>query len=296
MNRALVAVLAVVLAVVVVVLAAGALAGDGVPTPSRGPTSRPSPSVRPNSTPLAVSSPSPTPADDAVVAEAVVVPTRSANLAVPITGRVSAILVEEDQQVAVNQLLARLDPATYAAAIDVAEADVRRTEEALARAQLQLELVPEDASPAQLETAQAEVRLAEAELALAQSRLVEAEVALRQTELRAPFAGSVISIDVAIGEQATAGQPIITIADISSWFIETTDLGEIDVVRIAVGDRATITFEALPDLVLGGSVERIQVRGTNDLGGVVFAVVIEPDSHPPNLRWNMTATIRIRPG
>jgi hypothetical protein len=62
-----------------------------------------------------------------------------------------------------------------------------------------------------------------------------------------------------------------------------------------VGDRATITFEALPDLVLSGEVDRIQVRGTGEGGNIVFAVAIRPDIHHRELRWNMSATVRITP-
>jgi hypothetical protein len=35
------------------------------------------------------------------------------------------------------------------------------------------------------------------------------------------------------------------------------------------------------------------VRGTTDAGGVNFAVVIRPEEHHPELRWNMSATVRI---
>jgi hypothetical protein len=47
--------------------------------------------------------------------------------------------------------------------------------------------------------------------------------------------------------------------------------------------------------VLSGHVDRIQVRGTGDAGNVVFAVAIRPDVHDPDLRWNMTAEVRITP-
>ena len=211
------------------------------------------------------------------------------------SGVVGAIYVHEGSLVAADQLLMKLDQSTQQAAILVAQADVNRATAALDRAQLQVDQLPPDASPGQIESAQAELHLAEAELALARTRLTEAQNALLQTEVRAPFAGTVAQISVAVGEQATAGQPVIGIGDLTAWLIETTNLSELEVVRIAVGDRATIAFDALPDLVLQGSVDRIQVRGTNADGGVMFAVVIRPDDHHPELRWNMTATVRITP-
>jgi HlyD family secretion protein len=263
----------------------GAGISAGVP-PTSAPSS-PTPSQRPT--------PRPTPTVDALQANAVVVPTRSAQLSVSVPGRVASILVVPDQQVRANQLLLRLDSSARQAAVNVAGAAVRRAEAAVRRAVAQLELLPDDAGPAELESAQADLRLAEAELAVAQSALAEAEVALRQTELRAPFAGTIVAIDISEGEQAAAGQPIITLADTSAWLIQTTDLTELQVVRVSVGDQATISIEALPGMELAGSVARIQARGTSDSAGVRFDVLVQLDEQRSELRWGMRATVRFRP-
>jgi RND family efflux transporter MFP subunit len=290
MSRAVVAlVVIIVAALVVVVLIADGSAGRRQPTPTPRPTPRPTPTLA--GTPV----PSATPTDTAVSAAAAVVPNRVAELATVTDGRVRAINVRQEQRVTADQVLIRLDSAPQEAALEVARLDVVRGEAMVERAQLQLDQLMPDATPADVEAAEAELRLAQAELAVLRSTLTAAEVALRQTELRAPFGATVASIAVAPGEQARAGEPIIVLADLSSWFIETTDLGELDVVRIAVGDRATVTFEALPGVVVGGAVERIQVRGTTEVGGVRFAVAVRPDEHHPELRWNMTAEVRIEP-
>jgi HlyD family secretion protein len=239
--------------------------------------------------------PSPTPLDTSIRATAVVVPQRSADLALPISGIVDQVLVEELDDVTVGQLLVRLDQSTYQAAINLAVVELDLAEAELAQAQRQVDRLPPDASPDQIESAQAALRLAEAERDVAESTLSEAQVALRQTELRAPFDGTVAAINVERGEQALAGQPVATIGDLSEWLIETTDLSELEVVRVSVGDVATVTFEALPDLVLTGRVDRIQVRGTGPAGNVVFAVAVRPDEHAEQLYWNMTATVRITP-
>lgn len=264
-----------------------------------GPRPTPSPSVRPSVTPRPTPSPtvrpSPTPLDTAIRAAAVVVPQRSADLSLPVSGIVDQVLVQELDEVTIGQLLVRLDQSTYQAAIDLAQKQLDRAEAAVVKAQLQVDRLPPDASPEQIESAQVELRLAETERNVAQSTLSEAEVALRQTELRAPFNGTVAALDIERGEQALAGRPVVTIGDLSGWLIETTDLSELEVVRVAVGDAATVTFEALPDLVLAGHVDQIQVRGTGPAGNVVFAVAIRPDTHNQRLRWNMTATVRITP-
>jgi HlyD family secretion protein len=262
-----------------------------------GPRPTPSPSVRPSVSPRPSASvrPSPTPLDTAIRATAVVVPQRSADLALPISGIVDQVFIHELDAVTIGQLLVRLDQSTYEAAINVAQDELDRAEATVTKAELQVERLPDDATPAEIEQAQVDLRLARTDRDVAASALSEAQVALRQTELRAPFSGTVAAINVERGEQAPAGEPVVTIGDLTGWLIETTDLSELEVVHVHVGDAATVTFEALPDLVLAGHVDRIQVRGTGPAGNVVFAVAVRPDTHNERLRWNMSATVRITP-
>jgi multidrug resistance efflux pump len=272
----------VVVALMAVSFAAGLVAG----TPTTTTTPRPTPSaVRPSPTPSA----SPT-ALPGVVAQAIVVPKRSVDVAAPITASVEQVFVREDQ------LLLRLDTSTRRAQVNVAEADLRRARAAAARAQVVVDQLPEDASQAQRDQAAADLRLADAEVALAGSALEAARAALRQTEVRAPWAGTVASLAVSAGEQAVVGQTLVTIADMSGWLFETTNVGELDVVRVAIGDRALISIAALPDIELEGVVEQIRVRGGAGDAGVRFDVVVRPLEHLPDLRWNMSATIRILSG
>ncbi|MEX2547493.1 MAG: efflux RND transporter periplasmic adaptor subunit [Chloroflexota bacterium] len=283
-----------VLALALVLVQIGAFDGP-TPSPRFSPSS--SPTALPSRTPAGSPTPRPsaTPLDTSVTASANVVPLRSAELATRVSGVVAAIYVHDGSEAATNQLLLKLDQSTYQAAVNLAEADIGEANAAVGQAQLQLDQLPPDASPGQVEAVQASLRVAEAELVLARTRLSGAQTALDQTEVRAPFGGTIAEVAVEVGEQAVAGQTVITIGDISGWLIETTDLSELEVVRLAVGDRATVDIEALPDLVIEGTVDRIQVRGTSADGGIVFAVAIRPDAHNPKLRWGMSATVHIRP-
>ena len=297
--RGVVATVVLVAAVAVAIVLAGSGAFNG-PTPSstalRSPT--PHPSSTPSRPPVATpptSRPSASPIDTSVVADARVVPLRSADLATSVSGLVEVIYVREGTEASSGQLLLKLDQSTYQIALNAAEEDVSARSAAVRLAELQLEQLPPDASPGQIESVQANLRLAEAELELARTKLGGAQTALQQTEVRAPFAGTIAAVEVEVGEQALAGQTVVTLGDISTWLIETTDVSELEVVRLAVGDRASMTFTALPGTTIEGTVDRIQVRGTSEDGGVVFAVAIRPDRHLLELRWGMSATVRIRP-
>lgn len=284
-----------VIALMAVSFAAGLVAGSR-PTPAPSPTARPtaSPTRAPTPTPTASPTASPT-ALPGIAAEAVVVPQSSSDVSSPITAIVEGVFVREQEQVRAGQLLFRLESSTRRAALDVAQADLERAIAAADRARSALEQLPVDASLGQRDAAEADLRLAEAELELARRALAAAQVALRQTEIRAPTGGTVAIVAVSVGEQAVTGQTLATIADLSAWHIVTRNISELDVVGIAVGDDAIITFAALPDVELAGVVDQVRVRGTSDAGGVRFEVVIRPVTHLAELRWNMSANVRILP-
>jgi RND family efflux transporter MFP subunit len=291
-------VVAAIIAIAVIALAFVLFQGVGArqtPSPELPSVTSTGPqTTAPQQTP---STPRPTasPIETGVVASGTVVPLRSADVASRISGVVASVYVHDGSEAAASQLLVKLDQSTYLAAVDVARQLLSRANANVEQAQLQLDQLPPDASPGQVEAVQANLRVAQAERDLAESNLAEAQTAVQQTEVRAPFAGTVADVAVEAGEQAVAGQTLLTIGDTSGWLIETTDLSELEVVRVAVGDRATISFEALPGRTIEGMVERIQVRGTSADGGVLFAVSIRPDFNSPDLRWGMSATVRIRP-
>jgi RND family efflux transporter MFP subunit len=309
MVKRVVSIAAVLIAVVLVgglVVYSGVLGGA---SPSPSPTAHPTPipgesskpTEQPTSTPppssIAPATPTPeaTPIDTNIHASAVVVPVSSADLAMSISGVVSTVYVHPNDQVIGGELLLKLDQTKYLSDIEVASASVDQTQAAFDSATLTVEQLPPDATTDQIGAAQAALRVAQTNLGLAHSQQSAAQAALRQTELRAPIAGTIANIDVATGEQVNAGETILSIGDFSTWLVETQDLSEIDVVRLAVGDRATISFTALPGVNATGVVDNIQVRGTDENGQVNFVVTITPDTYLPQLRWNMSATVSIVP-
>ncbi len=181
-----------------------------------------------------------------------------------------------DAQARVQQALATLDREQQPGSpgdINAAQAEVRRAEAQLAKLQA-------GTRPEAIAAAQAQVR--EAETALMQEQLL-----LADTELRAPFAGSIASLSLKLGEQVTAGTPVVQLADLSSWEIHTEDLTELSVVNVTVGQAVELTFDALPDLTLPGIVARIKPLGENKQGDITYTVIIEPQaSDPPALEYD----------
>jgi len=155
-----------------------------------------------------------------------------------------------------------------------------------------------DAAQAQLDLLRAgatdeEIAAQRAVVAQVQAALDEAQVALERTEVRAPFAGTVGLVDTRVGELVAPGQPLVTLGDLSTLRVETTDLDEIDVARVDVGQQVDVTFDALPEEVFAGEVRRISPMAASGSGGVNYAVVIALGDIDPAVRWGMTAFVDI---
>jgi multidrug efflux pump subunit AcrA (membrane-fusion protein) len=136
--------------------------------------------------------------------------------------------------------------------------------------------------------ARAEAAVARAELAIKQ-----AQRAIDLATLTAPFAGTIASLDLKEREYVAPGAPIVQLADVGGWQIETSDLTELSVVDVQAGDAVTVTFDAIPGLELPGKVSRIKGFGENRQGDITYTVVVTPGQQDARLRWNMTATVSI---
>ena len=173
-----------------------------------------------------------------------------------------------------------------------ANAEVRVVE-----AGVQAAAAQRDVAQAQLETVQAgataeEITAAEAVVSQAEAALQVARAGLDQATLRAPSAGTVTALEVGPGEALMPGQVALTLVDPSRLRVETTDLSELDVARVAVGQRASVYVEPL-DVTVEGQVVRIASQAEMIGGDVVYAVVVELDEQPPGLRWGMSVEVEI---
>ncbi|HDN80227.1 MAG TPA: HlyD family efflux transporter periplasmic adaptor subunit [Chloroflexi bacterium] len=172
------------------------------------------------------------------------------------------------------------------ARVRAAYAQVRLAEARLSQAQAQYELLKAGAT-------EEEIAAAEAEVAQAEAALAQARAALEKAYLYAPFKGVVGKVWLREGEMASLGQPVISLGDLATFQVETTDLRETDVVKIYEGQRVELTFDALPNLVLPGHIVRIAPRASYEEGSTNYTVIVAFDQTDPRLRWGMTAYVNI---
>jgi multidrug efflux pump subunit AcrA (membrane-fusion protein) len=166
-----------------------------------------------------------------------------------------------------------------------AESDLELGQAQLARAERDVEMYQKGPDPA-------DIALGEKRVANARTQLAAAEAALDDLVVTAPIAGTVSELNVHPGEWVAPGQNLLLLADLDHLRIETTDLSEIDVARIQVGDPVKITFDALPEVAATGKISRIGSKAAQG-AGVNYTVVVEFDEIPEALRWGMTAFVDI---
>lgn len=134
------------------------------------------------------------------------------------------------------------------------------------------------------------------QLAIAKANLDAASDALSNYVITAPFSGVVADVNVKAGEQVTTDTRAVSLADYSQWFVETTDVTELEVVSLSEGQAVTLRPDALPDLELTGTVVEISNAFTQQGGDILYTVRILVDGSDPALKWGMTVETIFRSG
>jgi macrolide-specific efflux system membrane fusion protein len=155
---------------------------------------------------------------------------------------------------------------------------------------------------AQLGAAQQQVVAAGPAKTSAQAQLNSALANLAGATMTAPAAGTVVAIASAVGEpigttavgtQGTSGFIILAALD---EFVVTAEFAEGDVVGIAVGQKVSLEFDALPDESRVGEVTQVAPFGVVDPSGsslTTYEVTISLPNPPAGLRAGMTAQASI---
>jgi len=230
-----------------------------------------------------------------------------------VIGQVTELHVKEADRVKKGDPVITLEPKTYQAQVEQAEARVRIQQIAIERQRLLIKtladrferqksmfsqkLIDEDSYEAlESELALAKVDLRSLQESLAQSRaaLDQAEELLSKTRIKSPIDGLVIQVDIKEGETVIAGTmnipgaTMMVIADPSETLTE-VQVDEADIAQVREGQRADIFSAAYPDTPLSGTIQSIATtaRKTPGQASLSFLVKILLDEQD---------TMVIRPG
>lgn len=197
------------------------------------------------------------------------------------------------------------------ASIDAAEAAVLTAEVNVQQALLAVQRLDEPPTASAVASAKAQVASAQANLVrlldqpdeltmrTAEIGVEQAELALRQAQdrldkiiLRAPFTGIITSNSLVRGEYAVANQPVAVLATTTPLQV-TARIDEIDVAGLQVGQRAIVTFDALPGAQATGELTFLAPQGTATSGIATYTAELTLGESDLPLRLGLTANVEI---
>lgn len=144
--------------------------------------------------------------------------------------------------------------------------------------------VPEDATGSSLST-----------LEQARLDLQSAQDDLDGTEIYAPFAGTIMSIDTSVGDNVSSGTTVITIADLDQPYLELY-LDESDWSNVALGYECDVIFDILPDKTYSGVITQVDPGLYTESGTSVVRAIVkltELNESAFNLPLGTTASVDV---
>jgi HlyD family secretion protein len=230
-----------------------------------------------------------------------------------VSGRIQQILVDFNSPVTKGQVLARMDPQLFQAAVEQAHANLMAAQGQVAKSTAQAADLARQATrsktlrdqkliaQADLDTAQANADAAKAQVAAdsgaveqARAQLHQSEVNLKYTTIVSPTNGTVISRAVDVGQTVAASlqaPTLFTIAEDLRKMQVDTNVAEADVGKIRAKMGAGFTVDAYPTDQFRGTIRQIRNAPQTVQNVVTYDAVIDVDNGDLRLKPGMTANV-----
>ncbi|MCB9647037.1 MAG: efflux RND transporter periplasmic adaptor subunit [Deltaproteobacteria bacterium] len=230
-----------------------------------------------------------------------------------VSGRIQALHADFNDKVEQGQVLARLDPQLFEAALSQARANHAVAKANVAQAVVQAKdaerqaqrsrslaerklIAPADAETAETtaEVARAKVEAAQASLLQTAASLEQAQINLSYATIHSPISGVVISRNVDVGQTVAASlqAPVLfEIAEDLRRMQVDTSVAEADVGALRPGMKATFTVDAYPQKDFVGTVRQIRNAATMVQNVVTYDAVIDVANDGLELKPGMTANV-----
>jgi RND family efflux transporter MFP subunit len=215
-------------------------------------------------------------------------------------------LVDAGDHVRKGQLLLQLDPVDYERNVAKTEADVAAAQNALEFSQLQLErrqkgLEERGVAQMDVETAKSDVKAKKVALQTAQVAYSAASDQLHYTRITAPMDGTVTERGIQPGEVVTPGvqatfegKALLTVSDLSTLLVK-ADLNQIDVAKVRMGQKVSVTLDALPGKSYEATITKIAPASITPKDKTVDVFPVEATLAKADalIKPGMTADVRI---
>ncbi|MGA7614488.1 MAG: efflux RND transporter periplasmic adaptor subunit, partial [Thermoanaerobaculia bacterium] len=224
---------------------------------------------------------------------------KTVNVGTQVSGQVSALYADFNDQVKKGQRLARIDPT-------LAEQSVRDAEAGLDRARAQLQQSQQDyernralendglIAKSSFDSSSANLAVAKANLESAQVSLDRARRNLSYTEIYAPIDGVVVERNVDVGQTVAASlsaPQLFLIANDLAHMQILASVDESDISQIKEGQKVRFTVQSMPNEKFEGKVRQVRLQSTVQENVVNYTVPIDVENPDGKLLPGMTANI-----
>ncbi len=232
-----------------------------------------------------------------------------------VSGRLTDVLVDFNDQVKKGQVLARIDPSTFAAQIEQGDASIVNARASLETARAVLrnaeldfarkqELSGQtlisrsdlDQSRASRDQALAQVASAQAQIRQQQASTQSARLNMGRTVILSPVDGVVLNRAVEPGQTVAASlqAPVLfKIAEDLAQMEIVLAVDESDIGQVKAGQAVSFTVDAFPDRQFKGEVRQVRIAATNTNNVITYPVVIAVDNSDQVLLPGMTTNAEI---
>jgi HlyD family secretion protein len=230
-----------------------------------------------------------------------------------VSGRIAMLSADFNSQVTKGQVIAKIDPQLFQAAVAQAEANLLADLGNLNKAKIQAgdserqytrakalaerKLVAQadvDTAQATFDAARANIEAAKGDVARSRAALNQTKVNLDYTNIVSPINGVVISRSVDVGQtvaSALQAPTLFTIAEDLKKMQVDTNVAEADVGKLAADMAATFTVDAFPGERFRGKVRQIRNAPQTVQNVVTYDAVIDVENAELKLRPGMTANV-----
>ena len=237
----------------------------------------------------------------AVTANGTLNPVLNVQVGSQISGRIARLYADFNSVVKSNQIVAEIDPSTYKASLQRAEADLSSASASLELAQVEARRAEQLftnnlISASEHDSTIANLHQAEASMQIRQAAVESAKVDLSRCTIYAPVDGVVLSRSVDVGQTVAASMsaPILfQIANDLSKMQINANVSEADIGTVEEGQPVTFTVDAFPDRKFTGKVVQIRNSPTTVQNVVTYDCIIEVSNPDLKLRPGMTANADI---
>ncbi|CAN5217606.1 N/A [soil metagenome] len=250
-----------------------------------------------------------------ITASGSVAPVSEATASFAVSGTIASVNVSLGQSVTAGQVLGTLQTAPLQQTVNNDSTLYSQAKSQYANAVASLtatESAPATpaASAAQavssVNSAKQQVATALDQVTTSSQNLVRDEANLAAATLSSPIAGLVVSLNGSVGQSSGSGSAsssgsssgsasgagFATIADVSAMTVSAS-IAEADIAAVTVGQKAVVTFPAVPGETADATVTAIAPTATTSNSVVTYATTITLASIPTGLRLGQTASVAI---